>query len=61
MRKKVSLLSGLILTALMLPVMAQTARTPEPPQSGKELGRTLPPFHPRHAAGPDKGTTACPV
>ena len=61
MRKKVPLLSGALLAALMLPALAQTARSPEPPQSGKALGEVLPPFHPRHAAGPDKGTTVCPV
>lgn len=61
MRTKASLLSGLVLAALMLPALAQNGAAPEPLKSGKDLGVTLPPFHPRHAAGPDAGTTACPV
>ena len=61
MRKRVSLLSGLALAALMLPALAQNGKSPEPLKSGKELGVTLPPFHPKHAFGPDAGTTACPV
>ena len=61
MRKKVSLLSGVVLATLMLPVLAQSGKAPVPLQSGKELGKILPPFHPLHVVGPDKEKTVCPV
>lgn len=29
--------------------------------SGKKVGDNLPAYHPRHVAGPDRGTDTCPV
>ncbi|MBI5366149.1 MAG: hypothetical protein HZA54_03855 [Planctomycetes bacterium] len=33
----------------------------ETPDSGKKVGEHLPAFNPRHEAGPDAGSTTCPV
>lgn len=32
-----------------------------PSKTGLEKGQQLPPFHPMHVTGADRGTTACPV
>jgi protocatechuate 3,4-dioxygenase beta subunit len=57
-------ITTLILCALVLGGVCSDSRgqTPRPGvSSGLELGDTVEPWRPIHVAGPDRGTTACPV
>jgi hypothetical protein len=45
-------LMGLVMAGLLLAV--------EGPESGLNIGATVPAFNPVHVTGPDKGTTKCP-
>jgi protocatechuate 3,4-dioxygenase, beta subunit len=50
---------GLVLSGLVSTSQGQTPRSGI--SSGLELGETVEPWRPIHVAGPDRGTTACPV
>ena len=53
------LLFGLVLSSVASALPGQTHRSGI--SSGLELGETVEPWRPIHVAGPDRGTTACPV
>ena len=48
-------LAGLVLVmaVCLLPALAI--------DSGLDVGSGMPAYHPQHVAGPDRGTTTCPV
>lgn len=48
-------LSSLLVAAVALPVLAFNNTN-----SGLNVGEVVTPFHPKHVAGPDKGTDTCP-
>ena len=55
MSSRVMGLAALIVVTCLLRAFA------DQPWSGVEPGGMLPPYHPQHLAGPDRGTTTCPV
>lgn len=51
----------LLFTLQPLLVSPQSKESANGLQSGPSIGENLPAFDPRHVAGPDKGTKACPM
>lgn len=60
MRRTTTTLAAM-LTAPLLALAAQAGPTTATLKSGLEVGQSLQIFNPRHVAGPDKGTNACPI
>jgi protocatechuate 3,4-dioxygenase beta subunit len=58
-RSTILILCALTLNCVGTESRGQTARSKV--SSGLELGDTVEPWRPIHVAGPDRGTTACPV
>lgn len=47
------LLVGTVVAGMAMAMAAEV-------ESGLAVGKMVPPFHPNHVSGPDKGTTNCP-
>ncbi len=54
-------LYGIAFAVVALIAVARLAASAGTPQSGVEKGAALPAYHPKHVAGPDRNTDACPV